>query len=188
MRSPTGRGRLAGWLLVLAGVLAASSTALAASYHTAHVSAPLVGSGLVAAFLFGLLGSTHCFGMCGPRGPVRRGGIHPGRPTLHGLLPCPLLYVMFTSRWRWAIRSAGGSCSSVSAWERCRFGDGLGTGLPRPPEPRRVLSPNPLPNLQDAKAANVSQIRRKKRHSLSPLQPPITPATAVSAEVTTDVV
>ena len=32
MRSPTGRGRLAGWLLVLAGVLAASSTALAASY------------------------------------------------------------------------------------------------------------------------------------------------------------
>jgi hypothetical protein len=29
-------------------------------------SVPLAASGLVAAFLFGLLGSTHCFGMCGP--------------------------------------------------------------------------------------------------------------------------
>jgi uncharacterized protein len=31
-----------------------------------HGSLPLAGTGLVAAFLFGLLGSTHCFGMCGP--------------------------------------------------------------------------------------------------------------------------
>jgi sulfite exporter TauE/SafE len=31
-----------------------------------HGSLPLAATGLVAAFLFGLLGSTHCFGMCGP--------------------------------------------------------------------------------------------------------------------------
>ncbi|MBI4839770.1 MAG: hypothetical protein HY803_01625, partial [candidate division NC10 bacterium] len=62
MSSETGRGRLAGFLLVPAAVLAASDTALAASHHAARASIPLVGPGLVAAFLFGLLGSTHCFG------------------------------------------------------------------------------------------------------------------------------
>ncbi len=78
VRAETGRGRLAGFLLVPAAVLAASDTALAASHHAARASAPLVGSGLVAAFLFGLLGSTHCFGMCGPLVSLYAGQLAPG--------------------------------------------------------------------------------------------------------------
>lgn len=55
MACGAGPGRLAGFLLVPAAVLAASDTALAASHHAARASIPLVGSGLIAAFLFGLL-------------------------------------------------------------------------------------------------------------------------------------
>ncbi len=58
-------GRLGIGLLALGGSLAATSSALAA-HHSTHIHASLVASGLAAAFLFGLLGSTHCFGMCGP--------------------------------------------------------------------------------------------------------------------------
>ncbi len=58
-------GRLGIGLLALGGSLAATSSALAA-HHSTHIHASLVASGLAAAFFFGLLGSTHCFGMCGP--------------------------------------------------------------------------------------------------------------------------
>jgi sulfite exporter TauE/SafE len=46
-------------------VLAAAGPSLAAE-HSTHNHIPLAGTALAAAFLFGLLGSTHCFGMCGP--------------------------------------------------------------------------------------------------------------------------
>ena len=56
---------LGGWLVVAAGVLAIAGVPLAAD-HPGHIQVPLAPSTLIAAFLFGLLGSTHCFGMCGP--------------------------------------------------------------------------------------------------------------------------
>lgn len=56
---------LGGWLVVAAGVLAIAGVPLAAD-HPGHIHIPLAPSALIAAFLFGLLGSTHCFGMCGP--------------------------------------------------------------------------------------------------------------------------
>ncbi len=37
-----------------------------------------MGTGLAAAFLFGLLGSTHCFGMCGPLVSLYAGQLGPG--------------------------------------------------------------------------------------------------------------
>lgn len=53
-------------LFVVASLLAAADPGLAAGGHEAHGGAVFPGFGLAAAFLFGLLGSTHCFGMCGP--------------------------------------------------------------------------------------------------------------------------
>ncbi len=58
--------RLGGALLVAAGVVAAAAPALATAGHPEHAGAVLPGFGVAAAFLFGLLGSTHCLGMCGP--------------------------------------------------------------------------------------------------------------------------
>lgn len=51
---------------LMGGGLLAAGPALAAAGHQGHGVAPFAGFGLAAAFLFGLLGSTHCFGMCGP--------------------------------------------------------------------------------------------------------------------------
>ncbi len=84
MRVDAGRGRLAGILLVLSSILAIAGPSLAATDHSAHVSLPLVSSGLAAAFLFGLLGSTHCFGMCGPLVSLYASQLAPGtgRPPL----------------------------------------------------------------------------------------------------------
>lgn len=58
--------RLGGALLVAGGVAGAAAPALAAAGHQAHAGDAFSGFGLAAAFLFGLLGSTHCLGMCGP--------------------------------------------------------------------------------------------------------------------------
>ncbi|MBI4573031.1 MAG: sulfite exporter TauE/SafE family protein [candidate division NC10 bacterium] len=58
-------GRLGTCLLVLGSALPLAGLSLAAD-HSTHIHVPLAGAGLAAAFLFGLLGSTHCFGMCGP--------------------------------------------------------------------------------------------------------------------------
>ena len=58
-------GHLRTCLFALGSVLAAAGPSLAAE-HSTHNHIPLAGTGLAAAFLFGLLGSTHCFGMCGP--------------------------------------------------------------------------------------------------------------------------
>jgi hypothetical protein len=57
--------RLGAWLVIVAGVLAAAEFGTAADPQ-GHIHIPLAPSTLIAAFLFGLLGSTHCFGMCGP--------------------------------------------------------------------------------------------------------------------------
>src|SRR5574341_709603 len=54
-----------GWLVVAAGALALAGVTFAAD-HPGHIHVPLLPSTLIAAFFFGLLGSTHCFGMCGP--------------------------------------------------------------------------------------------------------------------------
>lgn len=60
------RVRWLGSLLVfVAGVLATTGLGFAADPQ-GHIHIPLAPSSLIAAFLFGLLGSTHCFGMCGP--------------------------------------------------------------------------------------------------------------------------
>ncbi len=75
------RGRLAGCIFFTGGILAVVDPSLAASGHSAHVSLPLAGSGLVAAFLFGLLGSTHCFGMCGPLVSLYSSQLAPGSRT-----------------------------------------------------------------------------------------------------------
>jgi hypothetical protein len=56
---------LGGGLVIVAGALAMAGVPLAADLP-GHLSVPLAPSTLIAAFLFGLLGSTHCFGMCGP--------------------------------------------------------------------------------------------------------------------------
>lgn len=56
---------LGGWLAVATGILALAGVTFAAD-HPGHIHIPLAPSTLIAAFLFGFLGSTHCFGMCGP--------------------------------------------------------------------------------------------------------------------------
>lgn len=53
-------------LLVVGSVLAVADPGLAATAHQGHGATPLPGLGLIAAFLLGLLSSTHCLGMCGP--------------------------------------------------------------------------------------------------------------------------
>jgi sulfite exporter TauE/SafE len=79
-------GGLGACLLVLGSSLAAAGPSLAAD-HSTHIHIPLAGTGLAAAFLFGLLGSTHCFGMCGPlvslyAGQLAGGG-GPSAPRQH---------------------------------------------------------------------------------------------------------
>jgi hypothetical protein len=59
-------GHLRTCLFALGSVLAAAAGPLLAAEHSTHNHIPLAGTGLAAAFLFGLLGNTHCFGMCGP--------------------------------------------------------------------------------------------------------------------------
>lgn len=62
-----GSRRLGTYLFVAGSlILAAADPGLAVAGHQGHGSAAFSGFGLAAAFLFGLLGSTHCFGMCGP--------------------------------------------------------------------------------------------------------------------------
>ncbi len=98
-----------------------------AAVHSSHnLTLPAAGFGVATAFLFGLLGSVHCFGMLGIHFLCLGGATTwidrtLARPTqvlvsfwrkfaglarspgvivlggLHGLLPCPLLYVMFSS-------------------------------------------------------------------------------------------
>ena len=51
-------------LPVLAAIVMGAGSSVAAAPHGHDLAPP--GFGLVAAFLFGLLGSTHCLGMCGP--------------------------------------------------------------------------------------------------------------------------
>jgi hypothetical protein len=68
---------LGGWLLVVAGLLAIAGVPLAAD-QPGHIHVPLAPSTLIAAFLFGLLGSTHCFGMCGPLVSLYAGQLAPG--------------------------------------------------------------------------------------------------------------
>ena len=58
-------GRLGACLFVLGSSLVAAGPSHAPD-HSTHIHIPLAGTGLAFAFLFGLLGSTHCFGMCGP--------------------------------------------------------------------------------------------------------------------------
>ncbi|MCC7416984.1 MAG: sulfite exporter TauE/SafE family protein [Acidobacteria bacterium] len=53
-------------LLVLAAVSLGAGTSFAATGQHVHAASALPGLGVVAACLFGLLGSTHCAGMCGP--------------------------------------------------------------------------------------------------------------------------
>lgn len=61
-----GSRRLGTCLFIVGGIVAAAAPGLAAVGHQGHGIAPFPGFGLAAAFLFGLLGSLHCFGMCGP--------------------------------------------------------------------------------------------------------------------------
>lgn len=65
-------GTVVGSVLVLAG------PGLAVAGHQTHGSAPFHGFDLVAAFVFGLLGSTHCVGMCGPLVSLYAGQFTPG--------------------------------------------------------------------------------------------------------------
>lgn len=62
----TGTRRLGPHLLLVGSVLAAADPGLAAGGHERHGAVAFPGLGLAAAFLFGLLGSTHCLAMCGP--------------------------------------------------------------------------------------------------------------------------
>jgi len=81
--------RLGGAVLAAGSVLFAVGGAVAAAGHEAHAGVPFGGFGLAAAFLFGLLGSTHCFGMCGPLVVLYAGQLGPGRapsPTRQHLL------------------------------------------------------------------------------------------------------
>ncbi len=64
-------------MLLLGGLVATPGYALAGDPQ-AHVGIPLATSSLIAAFLFGLLGSTHCFGMCGPLVTLYASQIGPG--------------------------------------------------------------------------------------------------------------
>ncbi len=64
-------------MLLLGGLVATPGCASAADQH-ARVGIPLATSSLIAAFLFGLLGSTHCFGMCGPLVSLYAGQLAPG--------------------------------------------------------------------------------------------------------------
>jgi hypothetical protein len=69
--------RLGAWLVIVAGVLAAAEFGIAADPQ-GHIHIPLAPSTLIAAFLFGLLGSTHCFGMCGPLVSLYASQLAPG--------------------------------------------------------------------------------------------------------------
>lgn len=65
-------------LLVAAGLLATAGPGFAATGHEAHGGLASPGVGLVAALLFGLLGSTHCLGMCGPLVSLYASRLGPG--------------------------------------------------------------------------------------------------------------
>ena len=65
-------------LLVAAILLATPGAGGAATGHEAHGGGALPGFGLAAAVLFGLLGSTHCLGMCGPLVSLYASQLGPG--------------------------------------------------------------------------------------------------------------
>lgn len=65
-------------LLVAAILLATAGAGVAATGHEAHGESPLPGLGVAAAVLFGLLGSTHCLGMCGPLVSLYASQLGPG--------------------------------------------------------------------------------------------------------------
>ena len=65
-------------LPVLAAIVIGMGWSLAAAGHHVHIPTALPGLGLVAAFLFGLLGSTHCLGMCGPLVGLYASQLSPG--------------------------------------------------------------------------------------------------------------
>lgn len=64
-------------LVVVAGILATTGLGFAADPQ-GHIHIPLAPSTLIAAFLFGFLGSTHCFGMCGPLVSLYASQLAPG--------------------------------------------------------------------------------------------------------------
>ena len=72
--------RLGSCLLIVGSILPAAAPAVAAAGHQGHDGAAFHGFGLAAAFLFGLLGSTHCFGMCGPLVGLYASQLTPGPP------------------------------------------------------------------------------------------------------------
>ena len=64
-------------LLVLGAMVIGAGSSVAATELHAHATPVLPGLGLVAACLFGLLGSTHCLGMCGPLVGLYAGQLSP---------------------------------------------------------------------------------------------------------------
>jgi uncharacterized protein len=64
--------------LVAAGLLASAGPALAATGHDGHGGRVVPDLALGAAVLFGLLGSTHCLGMCGPLVSLYASQLGPG--------------------------------------------------------------------------------------------------------------
>lgn len=65
-------------LLVAPILLATAGPGVAATGHDAHGGSPLAGLGVAAAVLFGLLGSSHCLGMCGPLVSLYASRLGPG--------------------------------------------------------------------------------------------------------------
>jgi len=59
-------------------IVAAAMPALASGGHGGHDGGLFRGFDLAAAFFFGLLGSTHCFGMCGPLVGLYAAQLSPG--------------------------------------------------------------------------------------------------------------
>lgn len=65
-------------IVITASVLAVAGPGVAVAGHNGHGAFPIHGFDLAAAFLFGLLGSAHCLGMCGPLVGLYAGQLHHG--------------------------------------------------------------------------------------------------------------